>query len=97
MRATSTPETAVTVTVVHSPACHLCDDARAVLDELAATYPLEIELVGAEETRGRGLIAEHRAAMYPLVLLDGQYFSAGRLPRKKLRHLLEHRAAAAVA
>jgi len=32
--------------------------------------------------------------MYPLVLLDGGFFSAGRLPRKKLRAQLTARFAA---
>ena len=33
----------------------------------------------------------HGAAMSPLVLLDGAYVSAGRLPRGKLRKLLAAR------
>jgi hypothetical protein len=85
------------VTLVHSPACHFCDDARAALDELAGRFPLQIELIGAEEPRGRALVARHRAPMYPLVLLNRQFFSSGRLPRKKLRRLLDARTAAAVA
>jgi len=34
------------------------------------------------------LLATHRPAMNPLVLLGGQYFSAGRLPRRKLEAYL---------
>jgi hypothetical protein len=33
--------------------------------------------------------------MNPLILVDGDFFSSGRLPRKKLTRLLEARAAAA--
>jgi glutaredoxin len=87
----------VRVTMVHAPACHFCDDARSTLDELAGSYPLEVELVEARSDRGRGLLAEHRAGMFPLILIDETYFSAGRLPRKKLRKLLDTRGPAAVA
>ena len=87
------PDT-VAVTVVHSPACHFCDDARAVLADLATEFPLTVEFVDCTEPRGAALIRQHRAGMYPLVLVDGLYFSAGRLPAKKLRAQLSARFAA---
>jgi hypothetical protein len=82
-----------TVTVVHAPACHLCTDAQRALAELAADHPLAVELVAAADPRGAALLADHRPAMFPLVLVDGAFFSAGRLPRTKLRRLLDARAA----
>jgi len=87
------PDT-VTVTVVHSPACHFCDDARAVLADLATEFPLTVEFVDCTAPRGAALIRQHRAGMYPLVLVDGGFFSAGRLPRKKLQAQLRSRFAA---
>jgi hypothetical protein len=87
------PDT-VTLTVVHSPACHFCDDARSVLADLATEFPFTVEFVDCTEPRGAALIREHRAGMYPLVLLDGAFFSAGRLPCKKLRAQLSSRFAA---
>lgn len=87
----------VRVTVVHAPACHFCDDARAGLDELAREWPLTVDLVDARSDRGRELIELHRAPMFPLVLVDGSFFSFGRLPRKKLVKRLQARGAAAVA
>jgi hypothetical protein len=87
------PDT-VDITVVHSPACHFCDDARAVLADLATEFPLTVEFVDCTEPRGAALIRQHRAGIYPLVLFDGGYFSAGRLPRKKLRAQLTARFAA---
>ncbi len=85
------------VTVVHSPACHFCADAQAALADLAGEFPLTVDLVAAAEPRGEALVREHRAPMYPLVLVDGVFFSFGRLPRKKLRKLLKARTAGAVA
>ena len=91
MTSPTTPAPAARVTVVHSPACHFCDDARTALGELAGQFPLAVELVAASDPRGAALLARHRAAMFPLVLLDGAFFSSGRLPRRKLRNTLERR------
>lgn len=79
------------VTVVESPACHFCAEAHDVLAELAATYPLVVDTVDARSETGRLLMARHRAALSPLVLLDGAFFSHGRLPRRKLTKVLTGR------
>ena len=96
MAAATAPQRPV-VTLVHSHACHFCDDARAVLAELATQFPLDVELIDATHPRGAALLDEHRAAMFPLVLVDGTYFSVGRLSRRKLRKLLGARLPAGVA
>ena len=83
--------TATVITVVHARACHYCDDADQALVALAHEYPLVIERIAADEPLGRTLVFEHRAPMFPLVLVDGVFFSFGRLPRKKLRKLLDSR------
>ena len=82
---------ATKVTLVHSPACHFCDDAEAALDLFRREYPLEVTVVSIDSAVGAALVAVHRPAMNPLVLVDGQFFSSGRLPRKKLIKLLERR------
>ncbi len=87
---------AVTVTLVRSPACHFCGDAQDALDELGQVYDITVELVEADTGQGQELIARHRPAMFPLILVDGSYFGAGRLSRGKLRALLSKRAQAGV-
>jgi hypothetical protein len=79
------------VTVVHSPACHFCDDASVALADIATTYPIDVTTVALESDEGAALVAKHRPAMNPLVLVDGDFFSSGRLPRKKLLRLLSRR------
>jgi hypothetical protein len=76
------------ITVVHTTGCHYCEDARDALGELARDHPLRVEYVAASSPSGARLVAAHRAGMFPLVLLDGEFFSAGRLPRAKLRQRL---------
>lgn len=77
------------VTVVDAPGCHFCEDAEAVLSELSGQFGLEVSRVPIDSNEGRALTARHRPALSPLVLLDGQFFSSGRLPRKKLIRVLE--------
>jgi hypothetical protein len=91
------PDAPALITLVHSPACHFCDEAQAALADLAAEFSLSVDLVPASSAPGARLVREHRVPMYPLVLVDGVFFSFGRLPQKKLRRLLERRAVGSVA
>jgi alkyl hydroperoxide reductase subunit AhpF len=88
------PAGPVRVTLVPAPACHFCEDAEQALADLARVFAFDLELVPVDSARGARLVAEHRPALSPLVLVDGAYFSAGRLPRKKLTRLLTARGAA---
>lgn len=81
----------VVLTVVGSEACHFCADAQRVLTNLATAYPLSIDTLDVRSEAGRALMTRHRAPMSPLVLLDGAFFSSGRLPRRKLERLLTRR------
>lgn len=89
------PTTAITV--VESDACHFCTEARRVLDEMATRHHLEVVTVDVRSEAGRRLMQTHRASMSPLVLLDGEFFSHGRLPRRKLAKALDARHAATAA
>jgi hypothetical protein len=86
----------IKVTVVTAEACHLCDDARTALGELAHAYPLALHVVPAGSGEGQALLHAHGAGVFPLVLVEEAFFSAGRLPRRKLARLLSRRAPAAV-
>ena len=83
------PTTFHDVVVLRSPACHLCEDALEALGELSRAFPLSVRVVELTSPEGAELQARHRPAMQPAVILDGRLFSAGRLPRRKLRRLLE--------
>lgn len=89
----SAPKTQITL--VQSPACHFCEDAAEALETLSASFEIEVLAVPFDSPVGSQLVAAHRPALNPLVLVDGEYFSAGRLPRKKLTRFLEQRAGAA--
>lgn len=76
----------VHVTVVTAPGCHFCEDARTVLERLRQDgAPIALEVIEATSEVGMRLLAAHRPAMNPLVLVEGDYFSAGRFPRRKFQ------------
>jgi len=78
----------VLVTLVEAPACHLCEEAKSTLADVGLSYPLTVQVLSIGSEPGRDLMAHHRAPMSPLVLVDGEYFSSGRLPRRKLERRL---------
>ena len=75
-----------TITIVHTSACHFCLDA---LDTLAGLGDqLQVDSIEADSVAGMALVDTHRPTMFPLVLVDGAFFSQGRLPRHKMRAML---------
>ncbi len=81
----------VQITVVESEACHFCADAHQALAALALLFPMRVASVDVRSEPGLVLMARHRAPMSPLVLVDGAFFSSGRLPRRKLEKALASR------
>ena len=61
-----------TVTLYTRPGCHLCDDARAALEELRAQVDFEIHEVNIETDD-----ALHAAYLerIPVICLDGEHVS----------------------
>lgn len=81
------------LTLVTAPGCHFCEDAhRAITALIEHGAAIKLEVVEATSPAGLALLAEHRPAMNPLILVEGTYFSAGRLPLRKLQALLTKQA-----
>ena len=84
------PNGPIEVTVVESPSCHYCADAHQALQRLAAEgHAFSVVTLDLRTPAGQDLMRTHGAAMSPLVLVNGAFFSQGRLPRRKLTRLLE--------
>ena len=71
-------------TLLTTAACHLCEDAHGELSARAERGELSLKVTDAESEEGRRLVATHRPAMFPLVLLDGRPLGHGRLSRRRL-------------
>lgn len=85
----SEPTTAtLQLTYVTAPACHYCDHGRTVLAEIAERVPLEVRDVPLDSEEGRHLLAVHRFAFPPAVIVDGRLIAHGRLSARRLARLL---------
>ncbi len=77
------------VTLIGKPDCHLCDDARATLMDVAGEFGLpvtELSIVDDAE-----LAAEY-AEEVPVVLIDGRVHSIWRVDPARLRSALQEAA-----
>jgi thiol-disulfide isomerase/thioredoxin len=78
----------IRVTYVTAPDCHLCDHGRHVLAELSEHLPLEVVEVDLDSPEGRQLLATHRFAFPPAVIVDGTLIAHGRVSARRLARLL---------
>ena len=83
------PDGLTTITIVTAPGCHFCTSAQETVRRLVTEgAAVRLVTVDIQSEAGLRLVAHHRPAMNPLVLLNDHYFSAGRLPERKLRATL---------
>ena len=75
-----------TVTLYGRPGCHLCDDARAVLERVRASHPfrlVEVDIEADDDLLRRYL------ERIPVVALDGEELFELDVPEAALRQRLE--------
>jgi len=68
--------------------CHFCEQAKDVLARVRGEYGLHVREVTLESEEGRRLALESAAPFPPVVFLNGETFSYGRLSERKLRKAL---------
>jgi hypothetical protein len=83
--------TGVTLTLLAKPGCHLCEDLRALLDDLRPDYGYDIEEV--DITTRAELFDEHRHRI-PVLLKAGAELASGPVGESRLVAILEACAAA---
>ncbi|PZQ87575.1 MAG: NrdH-redoxin [Leifsonia xyli] len=80
------------LTLLGKPGCHLCDDARAIVLEVAAERGLELDerdiLQDAE-------LLERYAEEIPVLLIDDRVHTIWRVDPERLRRALDEREASA--
>jgi glutaredoxin len=68
--------------------CHFCEQAKEVLARLGGDYDLRVREVALESEEGRSLALRSGAPFPPVIFLDDEPFSYGRLSERKLRKAL---------
>lgn len=79
------------VTLLSQDQCKYCDQAKTVLERLAADYRLSISTLDLASDAGRALAESGGVLFPPGVFLDGEPFSYGRLSERKLRRELDRK------
>ena len=76
------------ITLIGKPGCHLCDDARAVVEKVADDTGVgwhELSILDDQELAGR------YAEQIPVVLVDGEQHDFWRVDEARLRATLTDR------
>ena len=76
------------ITIVTTEDCAFCEHAKQLLVRVAADAPLVVREVPLDSPEGRQITATIAAPFPPVVLLDGEAFSYGRLSERRLRKAL---------
>ena len=71
----------MTVTLYSKPGCHLCEDVRVVLDELAPECGFGVEEIDIETDQA--LFERYRYEI-PVVLMDGKEIARGKIDERVL-------------
>jgi glutaredoxin len=74
-----------TLTLYSKPGCHLCEDVRAVLDELQPSHGFVIDEI--DITSRDDLFARYRYEI-PVLLKDGVEIGRGRIDERRLVALI---------
>jgi hypothetical protein len=84
--------TPVRVELVTAPDCHLCADAKRMLEAFARDWPLVIQEVAWDSPQGRARRDQDGILFPPGLYVSGVYWGYGRLSRGRFRALLRERA-----
>ena len=79
------------ITIVTTEDCTFCEQAKQMLARVAADAHVEVREVPLDSPEGRQITATIAAPFPPVVLLDGDAFSYGRLSERRLRKALAGR------
>jgi glutaredoxin len=66
--------------------CCLCDEMKAIIDEVALTIPLELELIDVDDS---AVLRERFGAEVPVLFVDGRKAFKYRLTKRALATLLK--------
>lgn len=83
-----------TITLLTTADCHLCDDAKQRLARLAPELGFTVVIRDVHSDEGRRLAARAAMPFPPVILIDEQPFSFGRLSEGRLRRELQRMATA---
>ena len=76
------------LTLIRKPGCHLCDDARAVIDRVVAELPSSAVVLEEQDILQDAALFERYAELIPVLLIDGAEHAHWRLDDARLKAAL---------
>ena len=74
------------LTLISKPGCHLCDEAKEVIDVVLRDFP-DVQFEEKNMLEDQGLVNLYSEEI-PVVLIDGRQHSFWRVDEKRLRSAL---------
>ena len=78
----------IALTLYSRPGCHLCDDMKAVIDRVARSIPISVEIV---DISGNPPLESQYGIEIPVLLVDGKKAAKYRVSEEELRRILNAR------
>jgi glutaredoxin len=75
-----------TVTLYTKSDCHLCDEARAVLEDIRSDHPFDLEQIDISQDRA---LRKRYGVRIPVVAVDGVEVFEHRVDDRRLRSILD--------
>lgn len=75
----------ISISLYSRPGCHLCDDMKAVVDRVARTVPLEVEII--DVSADPALEARYGLEV-PVLAIDGKKAAKYRVSEEDLRRMV---------
>jgi hypothetical protein len=76
------------IRLLTAPGCHLCEEARTLIDRLTDGYALDLEVIDLASPEGVEWERRLRPPMPPAIIIDDELFAFGRVSERKLRKRL---------
>ena len=77
---------AIRIEIYSRPGCHLCDEAKAVIDEAASRHPLDVRVINIEEDPE---LEARYGTEIPVVFIDGKKMFKYRIDETQLERKLK--------
>jgi len=76
----------IALTLYSRPGCHLCDEMKAVIDRVARSIPITVEIV---DISGDPPLEARYGIEIPVLLVDGKKAAKYRVSEQELRRMLK--------
>ncbi len=76
----------IRIDIYSRPGCHLCDDAKAVIEQFRSGYAMELQTINVENSPD---LESRYGNDIPVVLINGQEAFRHRVDRKELERKLK--------